>query len=82
MSVFIYWFTTAFLWYSGSLAISSIFLPLNTLIFGRFKDQGYAFSRVLGLAIFGYSVFLLNFFIISMFLKYISRKNMVFVQSI
>ncbi len=62
MSVFIYWFTTAFLWYSGSLAISSIFLPLNTLIFGRFKDQGYAFSRVLGLAIFGYSVFLLNFF--------------------
>ncbi|OGK63169.1 hypothetical protein A2313_01795 [Candidatus Roizmanbacteria bacterium RIFOXYB2_FULL_41_10] len=60
MFVFIYWVTTALFWYLISLAISLTFLPLNTLIFGKFKDRGYAFSKVLGLALFGYTAFFLN----------------------
>lgn len=61
MQSFVFWLPTILWWYLILSSIGFVFLPLNTLIFNRFKDQGYAFSKIFGLSIFSYSVFVLNF---------------------
>src|SRR4051812_6257803 len=43
------------------------FLPLTAVIFKNFFDRGYIFSKVLGLALTSYSIFLIGVFHISKF---------------
>jgi uncharacterized membrane protein len=59
--MFVYWFSQILIWYLAVSLINLIFLPTNTLVFGKLKDKGYPFSKVLGLGLFGYLVFALNF---------------------
>lgn len=47
-------------WWLAIFLIGSIFLPLTIRIFKKFEDQGYIFSKTLGLAIFTYSIYLLG----------------------
>jgi len=60
MFLFIASLPTILLWYLGLLIIGLIFLPLNTLIFGKFEDRGYIFTKILGLACLSFVFFLLN----------------------
>ncbi|MDO8620949.1 MAG: DUF2298 domain-containing protein [Candidatus Levybacteria bacterium] len=49
-----------FKWWPMFFAIGIIFLPLTTIIFSNFSDRGYIFSRILGIAVLSYIVFLLG----------------------
>ncbi|MEK7450548.1 MAG: DUF2298 domain-containing protein [Patescibacteria group bacterium] len=49
-----------FKWWVMFLTIGIVFLPLTTSIFSNFFDRGYIFSRILGIAILSYIVFLLG----------------------
>src|SRR5437868_6188480 len=51
---------SVFQWWVAFFLIGIIFLPLTKLIFGDFFDQGYLFSKVLGLALVSYALLLLN----------------------
>jgi uncharacterized membrane protein len=48
------------LWWFALLTIGWIFLPLTGRLFGRFFDRGYLFSKVTGLAVISYGVWLLS----------------------
>lgn len=47
-------------WYVVLSAIGIIFLPTTRLLFGRFYDQGYAFSKIIGVLIITYVTFVLG----------------------
>ncbi len=47
-------------WWLIFFAIGIVFLPLTVSIFSNFFDKGYIFSRILGIAILSYIVFLLG----------------------
>ncbi len=47
-------------WWLPMFALGLIFLPLTSLIFDKFVDRGYLFSKVLGIALISYTVFVLN----------------------
>lgn len=49
-----------FKWWTIFLIIGAVFLPLTFSIFSNFFDRGYIFSRILGIAILSYIVFLLG----------------------
>ncbi|MBI2036460.1 hypothetical protein HYT17_02430 [Candidatus Microgenomates bacterium] len=49
-----------FSWWSVLFLIGIIFLPLTTKIFANFFDRGYIFSKILGMLIVSYAVFLLG----------------------
>ncbi len=49
-----------FKWWAVFLLIGISFLPLTTKIFSNFLDKGYIFSKVIGLLIISYSVFILG----------------------
>jgi len=49
-------------WWVVFFTIGFIFLPLTTLIFKAFYDRGYLFSKVLGIAITSYIIFVLSVF--------------------
>ena len=46
-------------WWLVFFVIGLIFLPLTTKIFSNFFDKGYIFSRILGIALISYVVFVL-----------------------
>ena len=52
-------FTYIFQWWFLLASIGVIFLPLTTLIFQNFFDRGYIFSKILGVLILSYSIWLL-----------------------
>lgn len=52
ISVFTWWFTI--------LIIGIGFLPITSSIFNRFFDKGYIFSKVLGIALISYGIFLFS----------------------
>jgi YYY domain-containing protein len=52
-------FSSIFLWWLTILVIGSVFLPLSTKIFSKFFDRGYLFSKVLGIILSSYAVWLL-----------------------
>lgn len=54
-------------WYAVFLLIGSIFLPLTFFIFSDFIDRGYIFSKILGIILISYLVFLLSILKISTF---------------
>ncbi len=47
-------------WFFVFFIIGFIFLPLTFSIFNNFKDKGYIFSKLIGLSIISYSVFLVG----------------------
>lgn len=47
-------------WFLGFLLIGIIFLPFSSYLFKGFRDKGYIFSKILGLAIISYSLFILS----------------------
>lgn len=46
-------------WWSILFSMGLIFLPTSALIFNKFFDKGYIFSKILGLACLGYLVWML-----------------------
>jgi YYY domain-containing protein len=53
-------FTPFLQWWITITCIGIIFLPITTLVFGRFHDKGYLFSKPIGLAITGYVMWFLS----------------------
>ncbi len=49
-------------WYAGILALGIGFYPASILVFQRFRDRGWLFSKVLGLAFGGYVMWALSCF--------------------
>src|SRR6185503_6519908 len=47
-------------WWFVFFAIGLAFLPFTTMVFDQFVDRGYIFSKVIGIAIITYIVFILN----------------------
>lgn len=60
MQLFIQWLPIVLLWYLALLIMSLFFLPLTSLLLKNFKDQGYAFSKILGLSCLSYLFFVIN----------------------
>ncbi|RJQ35876.1 hypothetical protein C4559_05960 [Candidatus Microgenomates bacterium] len=56
-----------FQWWVFIFLIGIIFLPITSLIFSNFFDRGYIFSKVLGILLISYLVFLLGIFKILFF---------------
>ncbi len=52
---------SVFQWWVIIFFIGVIFTPLTNLIFSNFIDRGYAFAKIIGIAILSYSVFILGF---------------------
>jgi len=48
------------LWYLVITSIGCIFFPLTRKLFKFFPDQGYAFSKVIGILILSYSIYFLS----------------------
>jgi YYY domain-containing protein len=53
-------FTPFLQWWITITCIGLIFLPITTLVFDRFHDKGYLFSKPIGLAITGYIMWFLS----------------------
>lgn len=47
-------------WWATLFLVGLAFLPLTTFLFSRFFDKGYIFSKVLGIAITSYAIFVLS----------------------
>ncbi len=61
-------------WYLGIFLLGVGFYPASILIFRRFRDRGWMFSKILGLAFGGYVVWLLGIFHT---LAFTSRRSLV-----
>lgn len=55
-------FILALNWWFIFLITGLIFFPLTSVIFDKFKDKGYIFSKVISLIFISYSVFIISFF--------------------
>lgn len=49
---------TVLLWLAAFWALGMLFFPLTNLVFGKLKDGGYAVSKLFGLLLTGYAVWL------------------------
>ncbi len=47
------------IWWIVLFSLGIIFLPLNSLLFQSFFDKGYAFSKILGILLISYAVWLI-----------------------
>ena len=54
-------FILALNWWFIFLISGLIFFPLTSVIFGKFKDKGYIFSKVISLIFVSYSAFIISF---------------------
>jgi len=54
-------FILALNWWFIFLISGLIFFPLTSVIFGKFKDKGYIFSKVISLIFVSYSAFIITF---------------------
>jgi uncharacterized membrane protein len=50
----------AFQWWLMLFLIGALFLPLTAFVFSKFFDKGYLFSKVIGISIISYSIFILG----------------------
>ena len=55
-------FLIALFWWLHLVIIGLIFLPIANKIFSRFFDRGYLFSRIIGIVVSAYCVWLLSSF--------------------
>lgn len=53
-------FLYIFQWWISFFIVGLIFFPLTQLFFQKFIDRGYIFSKIVGMAIISYSIFLLG----------------------
>ena len=53
-------FTYFFKWWLTITVMGVAFLPLSALIFSRFSDMGWMFSKVIGIAVSGWLVWYLS----------------------
>ncbi len=53
-------FSSIITWWIVIFGIGLIFLPLTFIIFKNFFDRGYIFSKILGIAVVSYTIFLLG----------------------
>lgn len=60
MNLFINDVPTILLWYLAIAAIGLIFFPLTATLFRVFPDRGYGLTKIAGIALFGYSVWLVS----------------------
>lgn len=63
-SVLIWWFII--------LLLGTAFLPLTFLLFDKFFDRGYIFSKLFGIAFTSYAIFLLGIFHVAPFTQFFS----------
>jgi len=47
-------------WWLTVLSLGIIFMPVTSLLFSTFQDKGYLFSKVIGIALTGYFMWLLS----------------------
>jgi uncharacterized membrane protein len=47
-------------WFLISFLIGAAFLPLTSLLFSKFKDKGYIFAKIIGIAAISYALFILG----------------------
>ncbi len=47
-------------WWTAVTGVGLIFLPVTVLLFDRFHDKGYLFSKVIGIAVTGYLMWLFS----------------------
>src|SRR5690242_4922477 len=47
-------------WWSIFFVLGLLFLPISLLLFSSFFDKGYIFSKILGIAVISYTVFVLG----------------------
>jgi len=52
------WLTFTIWWYAVISLIGLLFLPTTRLLFKRFYDQGYAFSKIIGILCITYATFI------------------------
>lgn len=50
----------ASIWWFVIFIIGLLFLPLSSYVFSKFQDKGYIFSKILGISLVSYTVFLLG----------------------
>ncbi|NLY19245.1 MAG: hypothetical protein GX045_09960 [Clostridiaceae bacterium] len=55
-------FTYILIWWGVILLIGLLFMPLSKKIFPDFTDKGYLFSKIIGIAISSYVLWLFSFF--------------------
>lgn len=53
-------FTSFFKWWLILLVLGMAFMPFTGKLFGSFNDKGYLFSKTIGIAITGYTMWLLS----------------------
>ncbi len=56
------WHVVTFWWYAVLSLVGILFLPTTRLLFRRFYDQGYAFSKIIGILCLTYITFILGTF--------------------
>lgn len=59
-----------FRWWAVFFVSGILFLPLASTIFSKFLDKGYGFSKILGVLIVSYLVFILGVFKVTPFTNY------------
>jgi uncharacterized membrane protein len=69
-------------WWIVILIIGIAFLPVGSLLFDKFFDKGYIFSKALGLAVVSYFVFLLGILHILPFTQLFSWLSLLIVGGI
>ena len=52
--------TNVFQWWIMLFLIGAIFLPLTSILFSKFYDRGYIFSKIIGISVISYSIFILG----------------------
>lgn len=56
------WMYLPLQWYGFLFLLGIVFFPLTKKLFGKFPDNGYAFSKILSILFLSYSVFILGIF--------------------
>ncbi len=56
-------FIYTLIWYLYLLSIGLIFFPISSLLFKKFWDKGYAFTKIIGIILLSYSFFISGFII-------------------
>jgi len=54
------WFYTTIIWYVYILIVGLVFFPLTSILFRKFSDFGYAFSKVVGIIFLSFAVLILG----------------------
>lgn len=76
------WLIPILLWYGITLILGMMVWPITKKLFGNFIDQGYAFSRTIGILLLSYLTFVFGVFKIIPFTQTALIIMMVFILAI